>query len=60
MDDKSFFLEKQLSTLDWKDYLELLPKFTNVFVYLPLDLVGILPELGKHHIDLMEGTMPAR
>lgn len=31
LDGKSFFLGKQLSTQERKDYLELLSKFNNVF-----------------------------
>lgn len=57
---KFFFLGKQLSDQERTKYLALLTEYDDVFAWQPSDLVEIPPELGEHHIDLMEGATPVR
>ena len=59
-DGKSFLIGKHLSSTERKEYMNLLVEFRDVFAWKPSDLVGIPPELGEHHIDLVEGSTPVR
>ena len=57
---KTFFLGNQLSKTEQSEYLRLLGEYEDVFAWQPSDLVGIPPDLGEHHIDLVEGAIPVR
>ena len=46
--------------MSWKekeDYVELLKEYFDVFGWTPSDLQGIPPDLGEHHIDLIDGAI---
>ena len=57
---RTFYLGKGLSAQERKEYLDVLTEYDDVFAWLPSDLIGIPPELGEHHIDLVEGAVPVR
>ena len=58
--ERAFYLGKTLNRLEKEDCVELLRRYSNVFVWTPLDLHGILLELGEHHIGLINGAILAR
>ena len=35
-------------------------EYSDVFAWTPLDLRGIPPHLGEHHMNLVEGSVPVR
>ena len=58
--EKAFYLGKTMSKKEKEDYVELLKEYSDVFTWTPLDLQGIPPDLGEHHIDLIDGVVPVR
>ena len=57
---KIFYHGKELSEEEQTEYTTLLKEFLDVFAWIPLDLKGMTPELGEHHIDLMDDSVPLR
>ena len=57
---KAFYLANALDDKDRQSYVSLLSDFSDVFASSPSDLTGILPRLGEHKIDLVEGAVPVR
>ena len=49
-----------MSPAEWKSYMALLRDYLDVFAWGLEDLQGIPPELGQHHIDLVDGSAPVR
>ena len=58
--ERTFYLGKTISKKERGDYIKLLKEYSDVFTWTLLDLKGILPDLGKHHTDLIEGSVPVR
>ena len=57
---RTFLMRKSMSKTERESYVTLLKEYSDVFAWSPEDLQGIPPELGQHHIDLMDGTSPIR
>ena len=53
-------MRKSMSAAERASYVELLKEYLDVFAWGPANLRGIPPELGQHHIDLMDGFAPVR
>ena len=58
--ERAFYLGKTMNKEERVDYVGLLKEYSDVFVWTPLDLRGIPPDLGEHHIDLIKGAIPVR
>ena len=58
--EKSFYLGKTMSKKERGDYMTLLKVYSDVFAWTPSDLKGIPPDLGEHHIDLVDRSVPVR
>jgi len=57
---RTFLVRKSMSANERASYMELLKEYSDVFAWGPADLQGIPPELGEHHIDLVDGSAPVR
>ena len=57
---KTFLLGKSMSKEQRCEYVDLLREYLDVFAWSASDLKGIPPELGQHHIDLVDGSVPVR
>jgi len=57
---RTFLMRKSMSPEERTSYMALLKEYSDVFAWSPDDLQGIPPELGQHHIDLMDGSTPVR
>ena len=57
---RTFLMRKSMSPTERAGYVALLREYTDVFAWSPDDLQGIPPELGLHHIDLLDGSTPVR
>ena len=57
---KSFYLGKKLSSMERTKYVIVLREFSDVFAWTPSDLEGILQELGEHHIELVDRSVPVQ
>ena len=58
--ERAFYLGKAMSRKEKEDYVELLKEYSDVFVWTLSDLRGIPPDLGEHHIDLIDGAVPVK
>ena len=57
---RTFLMQKSMSAAERPSYLALLREYAEVFAWSLDDLQGIPPELGHHHIELMDGSAPVR
>ena len=55
-----FYLDKTMSRKKRRDYVKILKEYSDVFAWTPLDLKWITPDLGEHHINLIEGLVLIR
>ena len=53
-------MRKSMSSAERASYVALLRDYSDVFAWSPDDLQGIPPELGQHHIHLVDGSAPVR
>ena len=58
--ERAFYLGKTMSGKEKEDYVELLKEYSNVFAWSSLDLQEIPPDLGEHHINLVDGIVLVR
>jgi hypothetical protein len=57
---RTFLVRKSMNAKERASYMELLKEYSDVFAWGPTDLQGIPPELGEHHIDLVDGSAPVK
>lgn len=57
---RTFLMRKSMSSTERASYVAFLREYSDVLAWSPDDLQGIPPELGQHHIDLMDGSAPVR
>ena len=60
LDGKSFYLGRNLSQEERVGYMTVLQEFSEIYSWTPSDLTGIPPNLGEHHIDLIDESIRVR
>ena len=58
--ERVFYLGKTISRKEKEGYVGLLRKYSDVLAWATSDLRGTLLDLGKHHIDLIDGAVLVR
>lgn len=58
--DQTLNLCRHQTKQEREEYVQLLQKYRDVFVWSMEDLIGIPAKCGEHRIDLIQGSIPVR